>query len=560
MGQQGAGKNALRPLTDEGAGSNLSGMSRRDQSGGVPPRKADPLAKAEIVDLTPRTPEVVGPEIPELKEKEKERKASGAYWHAASPGAGSTLARAPGGLSGFTLDGIAAAVARRVGAQTVLGRLLLSRAGGGVLLAGIIAAGSVLGVVIGLAFKAPRKLIAAKAGGRAASSASAPASRERSGNSLDMVSQANQGTFNEGQAAAPAEAMDERDAASPAAASLGGVNPVEPPLSADDGGVIANPLAGALEKARLGDENKPRPLLASASPMGGSVGGMGGLSGPKLATPIVPTDGRAGKAAALPGGAAKRGARNLKASPARSDRSMGQLKFARDNSFAGASAARDTGARQYATDAFEQVRTQGGELAGGAGAAAPQVVPPLGSGAPDVTQDQGSIPPAGPTKDVTPYQGDYDKADQLAKQAKKMKTMGMIMLMLGAALMLAGVWMLKEALAAEPLSQTQVIIAVAMIAMGAALMGTGVMMLAMAQNMAKQAKMIGEMMKQQYDQKDQGQVAADRAQANADGKEYTPPDMSKHHERNEELHENIESQKNATYELDGSKGKAGGSE
>jgi hypothetical protein len=92
------------------------------------------------------------------------------------------------------------------------------------------------------------------------------------------------------------------------------------------------------------------------------------------------------------------------------------------------------------------------------------------------------------------------------------------------------------------------------IAAGIALIAAGVMLNSMAQNMAAQAKALANsVINSQYEQTEQAKIAADSAQAKANNQSYTPPDLSNKTKNNDELHENIEEERNATYTFDDEK-------
>ena len=86
---------------------------------------------------------------------------------------------------------------------------------------------------------------------------------------------------------------------------------------------------------------------------------------------------------------------------------------------------------------------------------------------------------------------------------------------------------------------------------GLALCAVGMMMLAAAKNLGNQASQMGKQQQDAYGQQQQGQITSDNAQAKANGTSYTPPDLTDKTKNNEELHQKVEGERNATYELDG---------
>lgn len=497
------------------------------------------------LNLSARQPSVVAPgaDIPELRKQEKEKKAGGIFWRAASPGGGGTLARAAAptawGPPGFSR--LAVALGERLNPASLAGRLLLSRAGGWVLLSAILAVGGVAGLGVGLRVGGPRLVVKAVAGtlglGGVQRSSGSPKS------SLEFVASANRGAFNEPAPAAPADAASPAGEA-PLSPTLDAAAPAEAPLTADAAGGGEGPLANAAG-SRRGEPMTPRPLMASAGGMMGGGSAAPAAAAARLATPVPQADPNRGKLSGLSRERGRSSASSLRTQRGRSERAMGQLKLARNQSYAGSSASRETAAKQYATNAFEQAATQGGALAGGLGAmdGPPQVVVPPGQGAPDVDNSTPKAPEVGPYKESTPYQDQLDAAKEMADQAGKLRMMGMLMMVLGAGMIAAGVYLLQGN--PEP---TTKYIAYGMIAGGTAMVGMGVMMLAQAQNMAKQAEAMGKQIQQQ-DQQAQGQIATDHAQAKADGREYAPPDLSDKTKDNADLHQAVQEESQATYKL-----------
>ena len=476
--------------------------------------------------------------IPELRKKEKEdKKGAGVFWGSGAPGTGGALARAgTGGFwNPFGLGALAGSLALRVGAGSFFGRLLLSRIGGWALLGMVLGGGGLLGlgVALGLAGPGGRHLVAQRF------NAESPSSAPRQGSSpdsLSFVAEANRGSLGEEEAA---KAKSEPETLADAAAALP-ASPitVEAPMTAGEGGPVNGPRAAAGTLNKMADLQSSRPLQAGAGPSGLATSVLG--SGTRAAADVNVGDGRRGNLGALPRGRGRAAASSLRGRGAISDRAMGQLKFARNESSNGANAARETASRQFATDAFDQIKTQGGALAGGPGASGtPEVVMPPGTGAPN--PDRGSTPPVGPTQNATPYQPQLDAAKNMAEAAQMLQIMGMLLMAAGAALMYVGYKMMSMP---PPYAMMGKVLIVA----GLAVVGAGVMALSMAQNMADAAEKMGDQIKAQGQEK-QGQIATDNAKAKADGKPYTPPDMTDKVKPNGELKKAVEDERNADFKL-----------
>jgi membrane protein implicated in regulation of membrane protease activity len=212
--------------------------------------------------------------------------------------------------------------------------------------------------------------------------------------------------------------------------------------------------------------------------------------------------------------------RSLKAASSRgtstkgvkSQRAMGQLKFADSRSRFGAANASQEGGHSYAADAFEQGKTQGGELSGPGGAGpsfGDKPVAPVGSGAPS-DQNQttapcpadytpvdggGCQPPTAQGQNVTPYQGQVDAA-------QSMTTMALILAVLGLALLAIGY-------ANTPWPWAY------------ALIGVGIALLAVAIVMALMAQSMGSSIGNQYGQQEQNNVIQQQSTSASKGKQST---------------------------------------
>ncbi|MBI4423179.1 MAG: hypothetical protein HY554_05610, partial [Elusimicrobia bacterium] len=434
-------------------------------------------------------------------------------------------------------------LAERLGGQGLLAGLLASPAGGWALLG--LSAGVVLGLGAAVGRRVPRAAPAA------AAAASAPLlDGVRSGividgprdKSLQFVARANEGEirFDDRRAAAAQAEIQSTDVtpegAEPQAPAvediLAGQIPGLPPGAAED-----------LAAGRFGQLSSGLSTVASAKGFGGMDGKIrGGTGGFNLKRPsLLPQLEARGRAAALRRQSARSATQGLRRQGARSNLASGQLKLARNMSSAATRAGtREEAASAVAGDAFEQGRTQGGDLALPAmgPAASPGVVVPPGAGAPD-PMTMPSVPAIGPIREMTAYQPALDMARNLGDQAGQFRTMGIAMLVLGGVLIAAGIKLLHWPTTA---------IGIALIAAGAAAIAMCIMMLSMAQNMSKQAKQIANQIQNAFEQTDQTQIAAEAAQAKADGRAYTPPDISHKTRDNAELRQNIQRERDATYQ------------
>lgn len=511
----------------------------RQRKGDAPDAQPGPEAApleapslAEAPGLAAQAP-VPDAEIPELRKKEEEKRRGGVFWRGGSPGAGSNLLRAPGGTvftSPFGLGRIAANLAQRLGgASTAIGRLLLSRAGGWLVLSGIVGGGVAGGILAGLLFRQPQ----------ARETAAAPSlslEDPRSGilvtgprdKSLSYVQNANQGelNFDEGKPSVPAPGTDAE------AGAEGGDGAPDKEAVADAAGIgevdeaaQADALAAAAGAGQFGRLSDMRGALSSSGRLGGGNFGAGNFKNPLMAK--LPD--RGGKLTAPVKGRRAMKANDLRRLQGRANRAMGQLKLSRFMSGQAKNLPREEAASQYATAAFDQTKPIGGEMPGTIGTmGAPEVVVPPGTGAPDPTYNP-PAPSIPPTRNVTPYQSQLDAARNMGNSAGMLRMMGIMMIIAGIAL-LWGPWWVKL--------------------IGIALIAAGMMMLSQAQNMAKQAKAVADQIKAMQDQTDQAKIATDAAQAKADGRSYTPPDLSDKTKRNEGVEKAVDEQRNATYEFD----------
>lgn len=264
-------------------------------------------------------------------------------------------------------------------------------------------------------------------------------------------------------------------------------------------------------------------------------------------TALRPARAAAAAKAALAGRAAKSAALrrsvNLKlgtsrVQPGSANRAMGQLKLASALSAGSARSSVAEVSKQGGADAFEQGKTEGG--AGLNLDAVPATG--LGGSAPDVTESGAPALPAGENK--TPYQKEVD-------DAKKKNTMTVVMLVLGAALIAAGIGLLviaNQVEAANPgLAETLKMI-------GYALLAGGALMLLLGLLMAQQAKKDGKEVGDKYGQKDQAAVIEDCADQSL-GKQDCAPKAVQPPVNG--VHEAVETEQNAGFTL-GAEGAQGG--
>ena len=191
---------------------------------------------------------------------------------------------------------------------------------------------------------------------------------------------------------------------------------------------------------------------------------------------------------------------------ARSTRAMGQLRITDRASRAAAASASAESGRQCAASAFEQssALSEAGPV-GGAGVSAGQAVP-LGTGAPDVT-----APSVGPGENKTPYQKKVDEAKKGIDMAKMLTILGIVLLAVGAAMLVAA----EVMLASDPSEATKALAlqlkdwGIKLLIAGALALAAGLVMKRMAQDKAKDVA-------DQSGKQDQGRVinaCADQAVA-----------------------------------------------
>jgi hypothetical protein len=450
-------------------------------------------------------------DIPELKEKERERKGAGAPWYSGSGagpsgaalGSGSVVrlgaSMARPGL--FGSGRIAAALARLFGGpSTLLGGLFASQSGAPLVLLGMLACGGVLAA-------AGLKLLGASSPRQPSSlpmlagvdSSSMVIDRPKD-RSLGYLVAANEGEIAWDKAEEKKDSPATQEEPQPETPPAGQPNFEPPKLDMPDVEKMMNRSLKPEDFVKKMTQS-PGSLHAGAGPRmkEGAAGfalhktfsNLGGTSLNKKKMPMrrnkLPL--RSGLMNQLKG---------------KSDRAMGQLKLARNMSSFGAKAGPDSAARQYATDAFEQGKTIGGELQGLDGGAG--IVVPAGDESPGVSDDVPDVPPG---TNATPYQSNVDAAKAMDDSSAGLKNMGMMLIILGLLLIVIGIGLLNC---------TTFPIGLMLIAAGIALIVIGVMLMGMSSDKAKGAKGQGKQIEQGYGQGDQAGAINDCAdQASGSG-------------------------------------------
>ena len=437
-------------------------------------------------------------DIPKLKEEERERRGAGVPWYTGSGGGPSGAMLGSGGVrvgASMMQPGllgsarIAAALSKFMGGSgTLVGGLFASKMGSLIVLGGMVAWG---GLMAAAAVKllggmgAPRTLsgpVALSGAGTSGIVIDAPKDR-----SLGYLANANEGELQWEQgkdgtkdAAKPKEEPPPEPEA----------QPEQPKVEMPDVGKL---LAG---KGELTRENFLQKLTQDPGSLhaGGLKNGTAGFNPAKTFSNMNVPKTELGRAKAI-----RRTPKALRAGHrstlrAASDRAMGQLKFAKNMSGYGAKASPDNQAKQYSTDAFEQGKTIGGQMAGVDGAG---VVVPPGDGAPGISESMPDVPPG---TNVTPYQQNVDTAQALDNSSAGLQMAGMMMIMMGIMMIMAGIALLNC---------TTFPIGWALIGAGTAMLIMGIMMLAMSGQQADAANDQGKQIDEQYGQKDQSSTIND---------------------------------------------------
>jgi hypothetical protein len=468
---------------------------------------------------------------------------------------GSSLVSQPGFLGSGK---IAASVANLFGgSSTALGGLFAGKFGSAIVLGAMVAWG---GVIAAAGLKISGKLGGLSTASSARSVASySPGGLDGSGividrpknRSLGYLANANQGEI----------VWDKEHSMAPKAEE-----PKEEVVDAPEGDADQMPQFEMPDVSALMEENKDGKGLDRESfvrklskDTGGGNGKRlaNGLAGfnmkqPKLSQPALkPRGAKTGSTSALARARSKLSARSMSTSRGSANKAMGQLKLSRFMSKQGTSAQGDSQQRGYSADAFDQSQAIGGEL-DGVGEGSGIVVPP-GNGAPGTglgagANDLAPPPSAGPGHNVTPYQGNVDRARNMDNQAGQNKMMSIMLIALGIALIVAGATKMPSPLGAI------------LIAIGIAMVGMGMMMMMMAQNQAGAAKNEANQIEDRYGQGDQSNVIDDCADqaagsgtnADACAPSTTPAQIKKEIEADtSHIKRAVQEQQDATYELDG---------
>ncbi|MFA6029180.1 MAG: hypothetical protein WC969_04925 [Elusimicrobiota bacterium] len=498
----------------------------------------------------PEAPPPAEPDIPVLKKKEEERKRGGALWS----GSGASGGASGLGAAGVEVGAGAAARAGFLGSRAVAAALSKLLGGPGTVLGGLFAAKYGSSIVLGgmMLWAALVSLagLAMLGGGRG--TVESPAVSLSMGGSgividsardkaLGMVARANEGEFAWDETKPTAPKVEEKK---DAVQADGEQTPPMPDVSEmmkqqgiqGDKGALADGFTKRLAKG-LPEGSMPS-MMGSAGLAGGNKGLKQGAGGFNLKSNIGGKPAQ-GKLATFARGLLKPAVGKLSSLRGRSNRAMGQLKMARTMSSAGAAAAPDSQAHQYAANAFDQQGTQGGQISGIDDTSA--VVPPsagtgTGTGVDNTLPTVPEVPPGG---NVTPYQPTLDAAKGMGNMASMLKLLSLVLIAAGIAIM---------AMASGPW-------AFILIMIGLMLVALGMMMLSMAGAMAGMAKNMGNMMKNMYGQQDQGQIVDECAdQAYSKGTKIancSPATQPEENKRNTSVQQAVQDESNATYQMDG---------
>ena len=454
-----------------------------------------------------RDPWESSPELPELRKKEKEKKAVGVSWSAASPGSGIGLVRTPMAMAvrgPLGLGRNAAQIAKLLGERSILGAAFASKMGGSLLLAGLLGAGLAGGAFIGSVVKAT----SAKAAKGAASAAAASASAASSG-AFAPQGEGPQGGLSGGSVSGADGAQASASAASGAGGArasdgTGGAAGAAGSVAGGSGLAQASGMATVSGSADAGPTADAARMAAAAQMRSAMV--MGAAPGAKR----PPAAGPHGRLSRFPRNNAG-GAKGIETNSVTSLLSMGALKWAKLSSLQGKTgAASDEAASRYERNAFDMTRTNGGVLHVAANSGLPSVVPPMGGGL--LNDGAQAAPEPGPTQDFTPYQPQIDDAKNLSNAARKNHNTGVAMMLIGALLLSMGAALMGIA----PMLGS------VLLSTGTMLTAQGLQTLAIANNQANQAKLMGDNIEQDYEQQQQGQIVKDCASLSALGMPCLP--------------------------------------
>ena len=473
-------------------------------------------------------------EIPQLKAQKKEKK-----------GAGVVLPGAQGAGNAAVAGG--AGIAQAAGGKLGFAALLSGKAGVAALVVGVGGAGL---VGFGVMSQGDSAQVRKPELGGLSSSISVGKRNAKGSKSLSFMSKAGEGELRWDDPNAPKKAAPKQEEASEEELADAASSPSQEELMEQMG--IPTPETAGKERPTMGRmDAKLSTELGNSSAFGSKSIFSGGTGFDVARMKKGPTnapgaDSRKmsarGKVGNLRRARGKLTGKNLSTRGAKSNRAMGQLKFAGRRSNQAAQTNSAGAAATYAEDAFGATSTEGGELEGGGaiGEDMPTIQPP-GSGAPGsgsggggggtcpsnwtVVEGGGCEPPDLEGVNATPYQGLVENAKQMSDQAAKLKIVAYALIAIGIGLLFVWPW--------------GTVIGVLLIALGGMLLG-------MAQSMSSQAENMGKQVANQYGQKEQGKIIE------REGSNSVNPNDS--HERNINIensaHDDIEEEKNSNYTLE----------
>ena len=433
------------------------------------------MAEKDDVDQT--DPGVPSADIPDLKQKEKERKRGGVAWSGARPagafrgatgGAARSAASAASGAAGVAGGaqagaGLLAGLFARIAALSLLGKLA-AFAAAVVLLGG---AGLLASAMLGRGTGVPG-MGSPDLGGISSSMKIRSGGRDRIGVdskgeiAFDPVAKAKP-EEKKAEEAKPAEEAPPADTAADDAAK-------EAAAAKDR---LAHDLSGAKLSGSLGGQFGGKNIFAGG-------GGVGSSVAPKFGGSTAKFTSQRGKIAPLRASTVRATSSNRSIGRGNSKRALGQLRIAKGMSAIGAQATTAEEASGGAANAFEQNSGNPGTLTA-AGAPDGTIAPAMGGGGGGAGDSSGSGEVTVPgTEGIDNIQNSLDQIKSLTGQAQSMKKMGMMLIAIGLVLCAVGASMLPGPWAW------------AIIAVGVMLGLAGYMQLQKASEMADKAKQMGE--------------------------------------------------------------------
>lgn len=430
-------------------------------------------------------------DIPNLKKKEKERKKAGAAWSGAR-GAASEFSGATGGnvaraaasaASAAGAEGAGALAAEAVEGAGFFSRFLATMMSTALGKAALAAAAFLMIAAAGLAAYALLKGGGAQLGAPNLGAIS-DSMRVRAGGG-DRMSVASNGEIRfdpaNPNANKPAPTEEKKVEEKPAPDAKPVPDADQAANAARD--QLAHNLSGAKLSSSLGGDFGNKNIFA------GGNGGAGKFDTGKVALPKFAA--QKGKLTAM----SKNGARGSTSaehiSHGHSKNAIAQLKLAKGMSLLGAASNTNEQAATAAQGAFDQSATDGGNLSTTGGYGPHDTAPAQGGGAPDTSMPTAPATPTGTSYDPN-LQNALGQIGQMADMASMMMMIGIILGVIGAALMLIGYNMLPWPWAW------------AIIAAGAAVLIAGIMMVAQANSMKDQAKQMGQNLASSIGNKQQG--------------------------------------------------------